>query len=122
MRERGIYRERSEQCKYAYVWCMGTVESTSIGKQSQNPDIFGNLEIKARTCQGEKRTYSHSTFLLTKFLYAMEQQFVLSSGKLINAVNSTHMGRCTVYVHRDTYELIAANFLSHYVFLNKIKK
>ncbi len=52
----------------------------------------------------------------------MEQQFVLSSGKLFNAVNSTHMGRCTVYVHRDTYELIAANILSHYVFLNKAKK
>ncbi len=40
-----------------------------IGKQSQNTDILGNLEIQARTCTGKRCTYGHTIHLKIKLLY-----------------------------------------------------
>ncbi len=45
MREGGIYRERSNQCKYAYIKYV-RAQRPSAGKRSQNRDIR-QLNIKS---------------------------------------------------------------------------
>ncbi len=56
------------------MYCMMTVKSMSIGKQSQNLDIFGNLETLARTCLGTKKAYDHPNSLTLHALWMWNRQ------------------------------------------------